>query len=319
MTIASPTQIENAVNNKEIQIIELTDTCTYDQFTVQQAKLLRDWVANGGVLWVNNDVLKGVFGIRYSRIRDFRLVRSQKTTAAEGTHPILQGVQEVYLTDLEGKSFALAYPGAIPLLAAKDVGYFFDFGYKEGDTLWSLVPYHKGWISNPKPIIEKEADGSVFWANFVKFCLREIPWPKTEPKTKTDGEDDGGNDGIGGPLTGIWRADTKEEFFLEDNGKKVKIRLASATPGFAEIIGSMERSDPKADPKKLEGLKLEGKLTVTFQGFLRPQTATVWAILEDENTMRWILPDWPIVKGTRVFRRAETRVFTRGGALLIVR
>ncbi|MDW8037872.1 MAG: DUF4339 domain-containing protein, partial [Thermoguttaceae bacterium] len=103
--LASSTQVAAAVKDPQTKIIELTDTCTYSQFDAQQAQLLRDWVRNGGVLWVNNDVLNGVFGIRYSRIIYFPVMSSQNCVPAGGDHPILKGVREVYLEDLRNKSF----------------------------------------------------------------------------------------------------------------------------------------------------------------------------------------------------------------------
>ncbi|HPP52937.1 MAG TPA: hypothetical protein PK777_08315, partial [Thermoguttaceae bacterium] len=308
MVISTSTQVEAAVRNKQTRIIELADTCTYSQFDAQQANLLRDWVRNGGILWVNNDVLNGIFGITYSRITN-PLFWGAVTTPAGGSSPILKGVKKVYLTDLEDKSFNLAFPKSIPLLATEDVLGFSGGNLRPGDTLWSLVPYGKGWISDPKPIRFDKGEGSVFWTNFVLFCLGEL-----KIEIEIDDSKRGGGDHPPLTLTGMWQATTGEEFFFEDDGKEVKIKLARPTPGFASMIGTIKRTDSAADPQKLTGLKLEGKLTVTFQGFPKPQTATVRVILDDENTMRWILPDWPIVIRTNIYRTAEKIILTRGGA-----
>lgn len=57
-TINTSTAVNDAVANDDIQIIEIADTCTADQFDVEQTNLLRKWVSDGGVLWVNNSVLE---------------------------------------------------------------------------------------------------------------------------------------------------------------------------------------------------------------------------------------------------------------------
>ncbi|MDW8039180.1 MAG: hypothetical protein RMI90_14245, partial [Thermoguttaceae bacterium] len=221
---------------------------------------------------------------------------------AGGDHPILKGVREVYLEDLRNKSFTLAYPGVIPLLAGRDVG---DFrSYKEGDTLWSLVRYGKGWISDPKPIQLNEGDGSVFWTNFVKFCLGEIAWepPGNGKEGKTPPPPQAG------PLTGMWQESTGAQIFFEDDGKEVNVKLVEPTRTLQVLTGTLKRADGKPDAKNLEGT-----LTVTLKVYPRPQRVTVRAVLKDENTMDWICPDWPIVIGTRVFPRQEKFLLTRVG------
>jgi hypothetical protein len=55
--IDSPNQLEAAIAKEETKVIDLASQCTADKFKEEQLKQLKDWVSNGGVLWVKNDVL----------------------------------------------------------------------------------------------------------------------------------------------------------------------------------------------------------------------------------------------------------------------
>ncbi len=146
-TIDTSTAVYDAVANKEIWIIEVADACTADQFNAEQTRLLRNWVSEGGVLWVNSNVLD-LFGVRHSRGSDASFAHC----IPAGPHPILEGVNLTLLDELKDKALTLSYRGVIPLLAVKQEGRNEYFEPPAGTTAWSLVPFGKGWISDPKPL-----------------------------------------------------------------------------------------------------------------------------------------------------------------------
>ena len=117
-TINTSTAIYDAVANKEIWIIEVADECTADQFDAEQTRLLRNWVSEGGVLWVNSSVLS-LLNIRYSPADHFNLSGRIECAAAGGTHPILENVKKVILAEARGKAHTLEYRGVVPLLAER--------------------------------------------------------------------------------------------------------------------------------------------------------------------------------------------------------
>ena len=190
--ISTPTAVDDAVASKEVMIIQVADTCTADQFDAGQTKLLQDWVAGGGVLWANSSVL-GLFGIRYAATPHYVFGGSFACTPASGRHPVTEGVKKIYVISEERKSCMLQLRGVIPLLASLDkVG----DRLTVGSSVWTLVPYGKGWISDLKPLDYKKGDGAFFWARFCQFCLHELPWPSaTSPPVP-----------IPDSLTGTWRA-----------------------------------------------------------------------------------------------------------------
>ena len=77
-----------------------------------------------------------------------------------GGHPILKGVKTVRLDDLKGKALTLDYRGVIPLLVVKQEGRNPYWEPDAGTAVWSLLPYGKGWISDPKPLKLKADESS---------------------------------------------------------------------------------------------------------------------------------------------------------------
>ena len=139
------------MKNKEICIIEVADECTDDKFDAEQGRQLREWVSKGNVLWANNSVLS-IFNIHHSTAHYYGDCRP-----AGGSHPILDGTKRVRLTtEYEDRGYILGDPDVIPLLASEEKGWG---RVPIGTTIWSLVPYGKGWISDPKPIDKEKGDG----------------------------------------------------------------------------------------------------------------------------------------------------------------
>ena len=96
--ISTSTEVYDAVSNKEIWIIEVADSCTADQFDAEQTQLLLAWVNDGGVLWVNSNVLT-LFGVRHSH---FECGLTQlECEPAGGSHPILEKLQEGMAGELQ--------------------------------------------------------------------------------------------------------------------------------------------------------------------------------------------------------------------------
>ena len=114
-TVNTPLEVIEAVQDKEIWIIEVSDYFTGDQFSPRQAKILKDWVSKGGILWANNNVLL-LLGIRYSILREAKGLEC----AAAGKHSIVEGVKTVRLKDLSRGTHSLKHYQAIPLLTSKN-------------------------------------------------------------------------------------------------------------------------------------------------------------------------------------------------------
>ena len=172
-TINTSTAVYDAVTNKEIWIIEVADSCRADQFDAEQARLLRDWVAEGGVLWVNSSVLS-LFGVRHTTFKCFGT--DLECDPAGGSHAVLENCKKVWLHNCDDdKAHTLQYKGVVPLLAFRKA-YGMGFGAPgRGSTLWSLVPYGKGWISDPETIGHGTRRWPGFWGHFASFAFTNFP------------------------------------------------------------------------------------------------------------------------------------------------
>ncbi len=67
VVIHTPEDLEAAVAKQEVRIIEVADACTVDKLDSKRVELLQRWVSEGGILWVNNDILT-LFGVQHSRL-----------------------------------------------------------------------------------------------------------------------------------------------------------------------------------------------------------------------------------------------------------
>jgi tetratricopeptide (TPR) repeat protein len=172
MDLTTPAAIRILMENPtSAQVVRVDDNCTVDKFTIDAINMLKSWVRNGGILWVNNDVLSR-FGIRYGQ----DLVISE-CSAAVGPEvcPILTGISNVVVAKDWPAAFNVSCPGVIPLLV----------GGRGNDrrAYWSLAPYGKGLVSDVKDVDVGKYDGARFWLNFRLFCLgRQIPGaPEPQP------------------------------------------------------------------------------------------------------------------------------------------
>ena len=137
-----------------VHVAEIAPSCTADKFSSEEADLLRNWVRTGGMLWVNNNVLS-LFDI------GFRRTSGGSTVTHPGTveHDVLTECQKVHVKWARGQAYNLDRDGVLALLNAEDY------------TIWSLVPYGNGWISDVKTVDEGKYDGARFWLNFRQFCM----------------------------------------------------------------------------------------------------------------------------------------------------
>jgi len=148
--------------------------------------MLRRWVANGGILWTNNNTLS-FFGITYVDRRWFYGGLQCQPTVAPHICPILTDCSRGVVVSKSGPAASnLNYKNVIPLLTGT-VG-------SQTACYWSLVPYGRGWISDVKTVDVNRYDGARFWLNFRLFCLgegKDIPGaPKAPESAKEPSRDD---------------------------------------------------------------------------------------------------------------------------------
>ena len=148
------------------RIIEVARSCTAKQFNPAQTKLLQQWVADGGVLLVNNDVLT-LFEIEYKPTLQRRRMGGEcRPATAPESCPILRDCECVVVTT-SGGAIDLSHKNAIPLLRVKGNPRSSSADY----TIWSLVRYGNGLISDVKEVALDKYDGARFWLNFRLYCL----------------------------------------------------------------------------------------------------------------------------------------------------
>jgi hypothetical protein len=118
------------------------------------------------VLWVNNDVLS-LFEVAYSHGGNYRHTAA-RAALPESVCPILTGSSTVNIGGYQG-AVGLQSPQSIPILTAG------------GTSIWSLVQYGKGWLTDKKPVDVTRYDSARFWLNFRLFCMGEpIPGASTQ-------------------------------------------------------------------------------------------------------------------------------------------
>ncbi len=290
--------LDPAVAKQEVQIIEVADDCTVDKLDSKRGELLQRWVSEGGILWVNNDVLT-LFGVQHSRLASWGGELCCRVSDKAEVSSILADCKKVALKDVGGKAHALVSRGVMPLLALES-----DIPLKHpaGTTCWSLVPYGKGWISDPKPVDMTQYDGAQFWRNFCGFCLKKEPLDARDSKeARCDDK-----------LSGVWQASTGARFLIDDDGKTVAIDLISSDT-IRVLTGKLVRHDQNTDPKSLAGT-----FDVVFAADApKRYTIDVTVTVGDANHLRLRYENWPKwnSRGEFVGKVAQTELWTHSDSI----
>ena len=234
----APDELAAAMANQDIAIIQVADACTADKLSPEQSTRLRQWISDGGILWVNNDVLK-LLGVQHSRLGSWGGELYCRVSQRPETSPLLADCKKVALKDVGGKAHGLSSRGVVPLLALEtDI----PLKHPAGTPCWSLVPYGKGWVTDPKPVDMAQYDGAAFWRRFCEFCLKRQlleTLPGAEPAAEEK-------------LAGAWRASSGARFVIADDGQNLTIDLISSD-ALQSLTGKLVCEDPKAQPRTFAG------------------------------------------------------------------
>ncbi len=162
-------------NPQAFHVVQVGDDCTAAKFNSNEAQLLKNWVAGGGILWARNDVFS-LFNVGFERRFASAWVGDCTPSLDPKVCPVLFAVEKVNIRWDHGKAADLSFERIIPLLSAATTAH----GATESKKcLWSLIPYGKGWISDVQKFDETKFDGAQFWLNFRMFCLGwDIPGAK---------------------------------------------------------------------------------------------------------------------------------------------
>jgi hypothetical protein len=158
--LSAPGVIRTIMENPTAQqVIQVAEGCTADKFRSEEVALLRKWVNDGGILWVNNDVLT-FFDVKYLHLTSGRW--NCRPGVSADLCPLVKDVEVVQVFNYGQVALDLAHTRVYPLL-------------RQGNsTCWSLVRYGKGWISDVKSVEPTIRDGRRFWLNFRLFCVGKI-------------------------------------------------------------------------------------------------------------------------------------------------
>jgi hypothetical protein len=279
--VYSPDAVPAATANRGIRIIEVANVCTADRFNPHQTSLLQDWVSKGGILWVNNNVLT-FFGLRYAKLGPADNKLDCTVSKAVEVTPIVDGSEKVTLGNSGGRVHILAAKGVIPLLALEEES---PSQQKAGTACWSVVPYGKGWISDPQPVDTTKHDGAKFWRNFCRFCLGREPAAAalTGPSPPGSQKPPAAPQG---PLCGTWQASNGARFRIDDDGKTLTIDLL-ASEALQSLTGRLVRRDEPAD-------SLTGILDAVFKADPSKRYAIdATATIADTRHLRLRCTNWP--------------------------
>ncbi|MBN1507587.1 MAG: DUF4339 domain-containing protein [Sedimentisphaerales bacterium] len=158
---------------RAVHVVQIADGCTLDRFNLEEKEVLQQWVAAGGILWANNDVLS-LFDIQNGST--YHVGGDCQPAAVAEICPVLTGCQSVVVQKGVPAAFDLRCRGrgVVQLLTVGEAG--------NQICSWSLVPYGQGWISDVKTVDTSKGDGARFWLNFRLFCLgRSIPGAPASP------------------------------------------------------------------------------------------------------------------------------------------
>jgi outer membrane protein assembly factor BamD (BamD/ComL family) len=281
-------------------ILRVADDCTSNKFSSDEKDLLRKWVSDGGILWVNNDVLS-FFDIKYVSVRRGNEVCAPAVTPQ--ICPILTGCKWVRVG--HDNAHDLSHRNVVPLLAVAG-----------GGTRVSLVPYGKGWVTNMKWVDSAEYDGARFWLN---FRLAVLGWPIPDSPRKDwtlkrlPGEE-GGDAALArpdkpaekAPLSGTWQTSTGAMLHLTEDGAKVTIELVKSTPALRKLAGTLTSEGKKSDEPA-------GTLSAVFVANPQAQTIHASVVVHDRDHLTLRFADWPVFgkNGKKVDHRRNEEELTR--------
>jgi len=298
MIVHTGADLDAALAKPQVQIVEIADDCTIDKLDGKRGELLQRWVSEGGILWVNNDVLT-FFGVQHSRLAAGEGELYCRVSDKAEVSSILADCKKVALKDAGGKAHALASRGVMPLLALENE---VPSKHPAGTTCWSLVPYGKGWISDPKPVDLTQYDGAQFWRRFCGFCLKRETHEGQAPSPAPGDE----------KLSGIWQSAAGGRFLIDDDGKAAAVDLVSSDT-IRVLTGKLVRHEQTGGPKSLTGT-----LDVVFAADA-PKRRTVDATLsvDDANHLRLRCDNWPRwdARGEPAGKTWLTEVWTRSDSV----
>ena len=106
--VDSTREVMNATQDKNVWIIEVGDNCSASDFRQTQAKLFKDWVRKGGIVWADNSVLR-LFGVGLMSLQEGQGLEC----AVAGKHTIVEGVKTVRLKDVSRATHTLTRGGRV--------------------------------------------------------------------------------------------------------------------------------------------------------------------------------------------------------------
>lgn len=275
--LQSPDALATLLGNRDISALQVSPVCTLDKFTPETARRLQRWVADGGLLLVNNNVL-GLFGLASEPLAD----RGPMVCVPAQSHAIVTDCQQVVLQPSGQKLRILPIGDVTPLLKLEKSG-------TTGDTVvWSLAPYGNGWVSDAKAVDPHQGEGAKFLQNFCTFCLNVKPKPSAGSANANAAplSPSHGATAAGGPLTGVWQASAGAQFQIADDGKNFSIRLISSD---ALLMCSGVFAHPSSDKSPIKGT-----LYVILGSDVTTQhTVHVALTLENPNRLRLRCANWP--------------------------
>ena len=170
-----------------------------------------------------------------------------------------------------------------------------------------MVPYGKGWISDPKPLGLKDGgytswalghdpgQNSLFWGQFCQFCFHELPWPEPIPVGDSKACD---KPPQRASLAGTWKTFGGIPFRIDDDGTTLTVEMVGPSINLRKVFGKLSRRKGNLDQKVFEGT-----LDTVFSFDGKPHNLHTIMIVEDENHLKFRFPDWPTpITGKKTWR-----------------
>lgn len=301
VTIRSPEALSAAVNRKDVQIIEVATTCTADKFDAAQTALLQKWVSQGGVLWASNDVLS-LMGVQTSTLKPSGNGLACVVSDAPEVAPIVSLCKKVsLLASAGGKARIVSSKQLLPLLLLERGG-----ANAADRVCWSLVPYGRGWITDPKPVNMKQDDGDQFWQDFCRFCLGKetisVPGEPGEPvgPSAAASATPSASGASAESLTGVWKTPGGATFRVHDVGKTMMIDLVTSDT-LQTFSGNLTRREDGSLAGAVDVVFLADSTKKAFQ-------VDVTVTVVDGRNLRLRCADWPVWTGRGKYMGNKTVV-----------